>query len=112
MTDADLDRLAANTGRTALGDGAAAAIAPLGARWSIAGGELQLTLRGAMTRTGAVAAQAGALADELDHHPRIVLEYAGLTLAIHTHDRNAITTLDLAYAARLERWLRANGWPA
>lgn len=112
MADADLDTLAANTRRTALGDGANTAIAPLGARWSIAGGELQLVLRGPMTKTGAVAAHAGVLADELDHHPRIVLEYAGLTLAIHTHDRNAITSLDLAFAARLEQWLRANGWPA
>jgi pterin-4a-carbinolamine dehydratase len=46
----------------------------------------------------------------MDHHPRIVLEYAGMTLSIHTHDAKAITVTDLVYAARLERWLRANGW--
>ena len=111
MADADLENLAANTERTPISDDSRPLLAPLGGRWSIDGGELQLRLPGPMTRTGAVAARAGALADELDHHPRIVLEYEGLTLRIHTHDRKTITMLDVAYAARLERWLRANGWP-
>jgi len=87
-----------------------AALGRLGARWAVADGELCLTLRGPMGRTGAVAAFAGALADQLDHHPRIVIEYAGLALALHTHDAKAITVLDLVYAARLEHWLRANAW--
>ncbi len=87
-------------------------LAALGARWSVVAPNLTLTLAGPMTKTGQVAAYAGALADELDHHPDIALAYAGLTLAIHTHDRKAITVLDLVYAARLEQWLRANGWPA
>ena len=87
-------------------------VAALGARWSIANDMLQLSLRGpGMTRTGEVAAYASKLADELDHHPKIVIEYPGLTLTINTHDKNAITVLDFAYAARLEKWLRANGWP-
>ena len=83
----------------------------LGARGSIAGEDLALKLAGApMTKCGAAAAQAAILADEMDHHPTIVLEYAGMTLKIHTHDKKAITVIDLVYAARLERWLRANGW--
>jgi len=82
----------------------------LGPRWSVDGPDLKLELRGPMTRTGAVAAFAGALADEMDHHPTIVVEYGGLTLRIHTHDEQAITVIDLVYAARLEQWLRANGW--
>jgi len=87
-------------------------VAALGARWSIANNLLQLTLPGpGMTKTCAVAAYAGKLADELDHHPKIVVEYPGLTLTINTHDKQAITVLDFAYAARLEKWLRANGWP-
>ena len=80
----------------------------LGSRWTIADGELTLTLKGSMTQTSKAAAQAGALADELDHHPKIVIEYAGLVLTIHTHDKNAITVLDLVFAARLEQWLRDN----
>jgi len=83
----------------------------LGSRWTVVEPDLRLTLKGPMTKTGLVAAHAGALADELDHHPNISLEYAGLTLSIHTHDQRGITVLDLVYAARLEQWLRANGWP-
>lgn len=82
----------------------------LGDRWSVDGPDLRLDLKGPMKRTGAAAAQAGALADELDHHPSLTLEHAGLTLRIHTHDKHAITVLDFIYAARLEQWLRANGW--
>lgn len=88
-------------------------LAALGARWSIKAPDLVLRLEGpGMTKTGAVAAKAGALADELDHHPNIAIDYHGLTLAVHTHDKAAITVLDLVYAARLEQWLRTNGWPA
>jgi pterin-4a-carbinolamine dehydratase len=83
----------------------------LGKRWSVENNELKLSLPGPMTQTGAVAAFAGAMADELDHHPKIVLEYPGLTLTIQTHDKQAITVLDLVFAARLEEWLRANGFP-
>jgi len=87
-----------------------AEVAMLGPRWSIAGENLRLELKGAMTRTGKVAAFVGALADEMDHHPSVVLEYAGLTLTIHTHDKHAITVVDLVFAARLEQWLRTEGW--
>lgn len=80
----------------------------LGSRWSIANGELRLALKGPMTRTGEVSAYAGKLADEMDHHPTITLAYAGLALAIHTHDANAITDLDWRYADALEAWLRTN----
>jgi pterin-4a-carbinolamine dehydratase len=82
----------------------------LGSRWSIADNELRLSLPGPMTKTGAAAAFAGALADRLDHHPKIVLEYPGMSLSINTHDANAITVTDLVYAAKLEQWLRDNGY--
>ena len=83
----------------------------LGARWSVDGVDLKLELKGAaMAKYGAVAAHASVLADEMDHHPTITLEYGGLTLKIHTHDKGGITLLDLVYAARLERWLRSAGW--
>lgn len=87
------------------------ALGLLGARWTVKPGaidELHLDVRGPMTRTGQIAAFAGSLADELDHHPRIVLEYAGLTLDLHTHDARAITGIDLVYAARLERWITSS----
>ncbi|HEY4182245.1 MAG TPA: 4a-hydroxytetrahydrobiopterin dehydratase [Kofleriaceae bacterium] len=84
----------------------ALAVEALGTRWTHDGSELKLTFAGPMTRTGKIAAHAGALADELDHHPTITMTYPGLTLAINTHDKAAVTVLDVIYAARLERWLR------
>ena len=85
-------------------------VTALGARWSVADNQLRLSLRSPMTRTGVVAAYAGKLADEMDHHPTILIEYPGLTLTINTHDKQAITSLDLEYCGRLEGWLRENGW--
>jgi pterin-4a-carbinolamine dehydratase len=62
--------------------------------------DLKCELRGAtMAKSGEAAAYASKLADEMEHHPTIVLEYAGMTLRIHTHDKNAITVMDLVYAA-------------
>ena len=56
-------------------------VASLGPRWSIDGQDLKLELRGQpMSNAGKAAAQAATLADEMDHHPTIVLEYAGMTL--------------------------------
>ena len=96
--------------RKALGDDALGEVlAVLGGRWSVVGADLVLSLAGTMTATTRAAAFAGGLADELDHHPSIKIEYAGLTLAIHTHDANAITGLDATFAARVEMFLRANG---
>jgi 4a-hydroxytetrahydrobiopterin dehydratase len=83
----------------------------LGTRWSVDGEDLKLRLEGQpMAKCGAAMAYAAQLADEMEHHPKIVMEYPGTTLTIHTHDKNAITVIDLVYAARLERWLRQNGW--
>ena len=109
-TDAALATLANESiHRRPLGDDALGEVlAVLGARWSVVGPDLVLTLAGSMTRTTRAAAFAGALADELDHHPSIEIEYAGLTLAIHTHDAKAITGLDVTYAARVEIFLREN----
>ena len=63
-----------------------------------------------MAKCGVAVAYAAKLADEMDHHPNIAMSYPGTTLTIHTHDKKAITVIDLVYAARLERWLRENGW--
>lgn len=110
---ADLDSLASNTlSRTVLTpEQLQQEVSALGLRWTIEGKDLRLDLTGGpMAKAGAAAAYATTLADELEHHPRIVLEYTGMVLTIHTHDQGAITVLDLVFAARLERWLRANGW--
>ena len=110
---ADLDSLASNTvSRSAVTEEQLRQeVNALGNRWTIDGPDLKCELRGApMAKSGEAAAYASKLADEMEHHPTIVLEYAGMTLRIHTHDKNAITVMDLVYAARFERWLRTNGW--
>ena len=110
---ADLDSLASNTvSRSQVTEEQLRQeVAALGTRWSSEGIDLKCELRGAvMAKCGEAAAYAAKLADEMEHHPRIVLEYAGMVLTIHTHDKNAITVMDLVYAARFERWLRSNGW--
>jgi pterin-4a-carbinolamine dehydratase len=84
----------------------------LGPRWSVIDDALSLSLPGPLTRTAPVVAFVGELAAEIDHHPRLVLDRDGMTLAIRTPDATAITVLDLVFAGRLEQWLRASGWPA
>jgi 4a-hydroxytetrahydrobiopterin dehydratase len=84
-------------------------LAALGPRWTLHGPDLQLVIEvKPMAKAAEVAGTAAKLADDMDHHPTITLEYKGITLAIHTHDVGGITMTDLVYAARLERWLRAN----
>ena len=86
-------------------------LAALGARWSIVGDELRLVLPvKPMAKAAAVVGAAAAVADDLDHHPTITVEYAGVKLAINTHDAGGLTITDFVYAARLERWLRAQGY--
>jgi len=110
----DLDSLAAQTihKTTLTAEQLREQVAVLGPRWSVDGIDLKLVLKGppGMASCGVAVAHATALADEMDHHPTIHMEYPGTTLTIHTHDSKAITMIDLVFAGRLEGWLRANGW--
>ena len=110
---ADLDSLASNTVSKSLvtEEQLRQEVAALGNRWTIDGLDLKCRLEGGVfAKYGEAAAYAAKLADEMEHHPRIIMEYGGTALLIHTHDANAITVMDLVYAARFERWLRSNGW--
>jgi pterin-4a-carbinolamine dehydratase len=110
---ADLESIASNTLSRSMvqEDQLRQEVALLGARWRIDGIDLRCELKGAtMSKCGEAAAYAATLADEMDHHPRILLEYQGMLLMIHTHDAKGITVTDLVYAAHFERWLRQNGW--
>ena len=83
----------------------------LGKRWTLEGTDLRLELISrSMTKLVGIVAQAAAIADEMDHHPQITIDYPYLRLVIHAYEPNAITVLDLVFAARLEQWLRDNGW--
>ena len=111
---ADLDSLTAQTisYSTLTADQVNEQVEALGARWSVDGIDLKCELAGqtGMKKCGEAVAHATALADEMDHHPSIRMEYPATVLTIHTHDQKAITMIDIIYAARLEGWLRANGW--
>jgi 4a-hydroxytetrahydrobiopterin dehydratase len=109
----DLEAIASSTLARKKLDAAAisAEIATLGARWSLAGDELRLDLPvKPMSAAAEVVGEAAAIADDLDHHPTITVEYAGVKLAINTHDVGGLTMTDLVFAARLERWLRTQGY--
>lgn len=50
------------------------------------------------------------LADELDHHPELTLEYPAVRVRIQTHDAGGVSALDLALAERIEHLLhRSDG---
>ena len=83
----------------------------LGRRWSLDGNDLKLELFSrSMTKLAAAIHHTATIADEMDHQPKILVEAPRMTLTIHAYDGNAITVLDLVFAARLEQWLRENGW--
>jgi len=82
----------------------------LGERWSLTGDGLRLSVRGSMRRTAALVSIAAAIGTELAHYPAITLDAIHLELTIYTRQVNAITKLDLIYAARLEMWLREHGY--
>jgi pterin-4a-carbinolamine dehydratase len=83
----------------------------LGPRWSLVNGVLHLTVLGSMSRTGVAAAFVGTLADELGHHPHLALDRDAMRLSIRTPGSSSVTVRDLVFAAGVEQWLRANGWP-
>lgn len=42
------------------------------------------------------------LAETLDHHPRMVLEWCKLTLSLNTHDAGGITDTDFDFAQKVD----------
>ena len=85
----------------------------LGKRWSLDGTTLKLELFDrSMARLATVVMYASAIADEIDHQPSIAVCAPTLTLTIEAYDGKAVTVLDLVFAARIEQWLRENGWPS
>jgi serine/threonine-protein kinase len=82
----------------------------LGKRWSLVDGCLQLELFSrSMTRLAEAIQHTATIADEVDNHPRVALDFPRLTVTIRP-DKGAITVLELVVAARIEQWLLANRW--
>jgi len=79
----------------------------LGKRWSLVGPALVLELHDReMQQLASVVAMAAAIADEMDHQPRISIDPPRLLLTIP----EVGTVHDLVFAARIEQWLREHGW--
>lgn len=83
-------------------------VSALGAPWHIDDGNLTYFAQpDTMTSSAAVASQAAAIAEQINHHPNIALGYHTLRISITTHDSGGLTALDFAFAAQLELWRRA-----
>jgi serine/threonine protein kinase len=79
----------------------------LGKRWSLDGHDLRLDLYSrSMAKLATVVDQIAAIADEMDHHPKIAIEFPRLIVRIE----KAMTTVDLIFAARIEQWLIEKRW--
>jgi hypothetical protein len=59
-----------------------------------------------MARLAGVVSAASQIADEIANHPRIDVRVPHLRVTIPEVGR----VVDLVLAARIEAWLRANGW--
>ena len=75
--------------------------------WSLVDGHLVRTLatRDDQSALAIVVAQA-ALATSLDHHPVVTLGYRSVRFELWTHDRDALTRLDLDFAQGLDEIVR------
>ena len=79
----------------------------LGKRWSLVDNVLVLELHSRdMRKLARATSYAADLAEELDDHPSVVIEYPRLQMKLAAG--SAIVTL--VFAARLEQWLREHGW--
>ena len=75
--------------------------------WSLHDGHLirALATRDDESALGIVVAQAP-LAASLDHHPIVTLGYRSVRFELWTHDRDALTRLDLEFAQGLDEIVR------
>jgi serine/threonine protein kinase len=79
----------------------------LGKRWLLAGPDLQADVHHeSMARLASIVSAAATIGDELSHHPMVELRVPRLRITIPGVGR----VVDLVLAARIEHWLRSNGW--
>jgi 4a-hydroxytetrahydrobiopterin dehydratase len=49
-------------------------------------------------------AKVACLAEKMNHHPDIYIAYNNVTLRLFTHDKQAITNLDIQFAQTIDKW--------
>ena len=73
------------------------------AAWKFEGEKISITLPTAnFSAAGSLAAQIAALADEVNHHPDLMISYPGLVkVVLTTHDRGGVTDADVELARQI-----------
>lgn len=71
--------------------------------WNEREGKIQKTFEFTSYWDGVLFASSVArIAEEMDHHPDLLISYQRVTVSISTHDASGITPLDLEFARRTE----------
>jgi len=71
--------------------------------WKRSGGEIRKTYPFASFAEGMVFAnRVAALADALDHHPDVLIQYRQVTLTLTSHDAGGLTERDFRLARRID----------
>jgi serine/threonine protein kinase len=79
----------------------------LGKRWTLDGTDLIVEIyHREMKKLAEAFSAAAAFADEMEQQPRLAIDFPRLRLTLP----KATAVVDLVFAARLEAWLRDNGW--
>lgn len=78
-------------------------------RWTLSSAHLVLSVSVDYNRGVAFAVATTAWAEELDHHPYVTIGYDTLRVELWTHDRGGVSSLDLEFAERVERFLDREG---
>jgi len=73
--------------------------------WRVASGHLLLEHSAPYRVSGALAAASVALADEIDHHPIMIIGFNSLRIELWTHDKGGITALDFQLASFMDEFL-------
>lgn len=72
-------------------------------KWSVTAGKIERTFAFGNYQDGLVfASMVGYLADQLNHHPDILIGYKKVTVSLSTHDVNGLSPYDFELASRIE----------
>lgn len=72
--------------------------------WSVEDGKITKTFEFSKYLDGvAFASKVGETAEELNHHPDILLTYGKVKVSVNTHDVGGLSPYDLELARRIER---------
>lgn len=78
--------------------------------WALSDGKLQKTFRCKRFVDGiAFVNRVADLAEEMDHHPDILIRFGLVTIMLMTHSAQGLTELDFEQARRLEELSRSGG---